>query len=113
MNNVDIMAYYSTEDGKIHNCKEGSMAWWHEKGHLELHKNENYNSLYVVWTPTFFYAGVMFCLLELLYNGRITNPIFVYMALPLGFLMLFDEGFAWAYCFLNIKNWNKNGDKVK
>jgi hypothetical protein len=33
------------ETGQIYGCKEGSLKWWHEKGHLEFNSSKNMSFL--------------------------------------------------------------------
>ena len=84
-------AYYDTETKTIHNCREGGLVWWHEKGHST--QNINVNAQY--W----FLVGVTLAIMgdETL---RQIGLIGVLMYWAYIFLLEVD---AWAYAFKNYK----------
>ena len=50
---VEIKGHVDLTTGQIHGCKEGSLKWWHEKGHLEFNSDPNKSFLIVIRTMAF------------------------------------------------------------
>ena len=91
------MAGYDTKTGEIFGCKDKSMLWWHEKGHLELHNT-------TLWKELEMYNGYLVLIIlallcvESFFIARIL--FLVYLILPIE-----DEFIAWSYCFKHKNEW--------
>ena len=48
------------QNGKIYNCQEGGLCWWHEMGHLERFKNQKllnfYGYIILFGTPALYFT---------------------------------------------------------
>lgn len=91
------MAGYDVKTGEIFGCKEKSMLWWHEKGHLELHK-------YDLWKELEMYNGyliiIILALLTAEYFFWAKILFIIYLILPIE-----EEFIAWSYCFKHKREW--------
>jgi hypothetical protein len=103
----DITAYYNPETDSIENCQAHSFEWWHEAGHRSLHMINPHGMkwLMLCLLPALTYCGILGCILEMYSFGRISNGFFVLTAASQLIFMLFDEGYAWAYCFIHWSDW--------
>lgn len=88
------MACYDFTQKKIFGCNEGSLVWWHEKGHQCQHEMG-----ITAEVGVFKYYGLLFCLC-----GLAINQGFMARAGLFGVLLLelSEEIAAWVY---GINNW--------
>ena len=97
------MSYVNLENKKIVGASEGSLAWWHEKGHIIYNQSEKgiKNSYRMSFS---FYLALTLIILTIASN---ISPIFS---------VVFIFGFWWYFIYEEIWCWNyahkmKGGDK--
>ena len=82
-----------TQEGIIYNCREKSICWWHEKGHIERFKDKRILSLYgyviLFGTPALFFTRDY----PLLFKG---------IAMFWAIMLFCIEADAWIYAY---KRW--------
>jgi hypothetical protein len=93
------MASFDIKTKKISNCKELSMAWWHEKGHQLLHENDTWNDIEAIGQHLYL---LVVALLIAKLNTLAGFFFLIYLA-----ILMFDECMAWIYCLQNKKRWAK------
>lgn len=100
-------AYYDPEKDTIENCKEGSMTWWHEKGHQEFYRKQGLTRMR--WIRSMLgdlgYFGIVVALSDLWFHKMMMTPwplVFVMLSL---FFCIVDESIAWMYCLWHWREW--------
>lgn len=84
---------------KIYGCKEGSLSWRHEVGHLVFHESE-------LATRLNLYQGYIIYGLFVAFFAEIKIFQFI-LILALLFIDMFEEIWCWIYAF------KKRNDEVK
>ena len=84
---MGLTARYDSRTGKIYGCEEGTLTWWHEKGHEYLHNNGTHSLV-----ELFAQYLIIFCLCFLIRDFKVYASI----------CMLFYIGCIW---FLEIAAW--------
>lgn len=85
------MACYDPQTDKIYGCKEGSLTWWHEKGHQNLQHLGISSELGVLIT-----FAILLGWAFLISESNIAS--LVCLLIVLGIIM-FQEVYAWIYAF--------------
>ena len=93
------MAGYDTKTEEIFGCKEKSMTWWHEKGHLELHKLN-------WWKELEMYNGYLLLFVIAFITTQQFN-IARFLFLIYLTILIEDEVIAWSYCLKHKFEWIK------
>jgi hypothetical protein len=87
-------SYYDSETKEIKGAKEGSLVWWHEKGHMEYEKNpKTANKDYTrqsMWKCAVFFAVLAFFVDILKYFALMFLFTNIYYALS-------EEIWCWVY----------------
>ena len=94
------------DTGKIYGCEEGSLEWWHEKGHIEFAKQQ-LTSVLIMW------QGVAHLIWMFAITLAILNVWMLWIAFPMVAIYVGVDVYEehWANQYAN-SNFNKN-DKRK
>ena len=92
--------YCDPATGQIVNAKEGSLIWWHEKGHLEYaNRTETQNKDYS--RQSMFKSTIFFTVVSLFF------PIIKWFALMFllatGYYAIYEEYWCWKYALYKHK----------
>lgn len=102
MPNVDLAT------GKIVGCKEGTLSWYHEEGHIAFSNTEK-GVTYSYLGDAFIKGAVILLAFNLLFANLITR-IFIYCFVVASiFLYFYEEIWCWLYAlnkFKEVKNLN-------
>jgi len=88
------MPFYNPVTDKIENCEEGTIMWWHERGHQVFFKNWIVRELYT-WQEWLLVATLGFLCVDQKRYALISLAIFLIW-------MGFVELWAWGYAILII-----------
>lgn len=94
-----LFAYYDSASDKIMNCTEGSLVWYHEKGHQEQAKSGLMGA----------FQMVIGNLVVLAVAADIATPgswIARVLMLTIAMMIIFIEVDAWVYA---LRNYNPKG----
>ena len=91
------MSGYDKIKDEIFGCRYMDMAWWHEKGHQELSKNNAWKEIEMFNQYVFIFT-IAFLILN--WNIAASWTFLVWIG-----IFMFDEWYAWIYCFKNKKRW--------
>lgn len=85
-------AYYNRQTDTIENCKEGSIVWWHEKGHRYV--QEHYKTLVISIRD----LSIMITVFALVYMTKEAAQLAFF---PFFIITLGDEFYSWGYAIGN------------
>jgi ammonia channel protein AmtB len=108
------MSYVDLSKNKIIGCKEGSLNWWHEVGHIQYNKTDL--SVKLGYKGEFFlYLSIFFIILSHIFNGitqklfEISSLIFISIFV---LVFIYEELWCWVYAFKMKKEGNLQWAKI-
>lgn len=100
------MAIVDLKSSKIQGCKEDSLTWWHEKGHLVYNSSDKgmRNSFMM---QSFFEWTVITLIIYMWFNNLFWKIVFTISIIAFVLLYWYEELWCWIYA------WKKKGKVYK
>jgi len=92
------MAIVDLNNGKIYGCKENSMVWKHEKGHIAFN-NMNFGVKINYYQSFFLMLAVFSTTLAILIDTLLIKVVSFVLALSVIIFYILEEAWCWGYAF--------------